>query len=165
LSVFSSQVDPHRAEGDGDAAEGSSSLNIGELWPNIDKLDEVNHGATFMGDLSGSTLLERSSSVLVARVNECANPINKRTLVDDAPRPSSALPRGHGRGRGSTRKKAAQILATAPRAISPHMRRLFVDRQYSPSTGMDQSEWEIILEELTSRGYIVKEGPDSDGGE
>jgi hypothetical protein len=29
---------------------------------------------------------------------------------------------------------------------------------------MDQSEWEIILEELTYMGYIVKE-PDSDGGE
>jgi hypothetical protein len=47
-------------------------------------------------------------------------------------------------------------------AISPRMRRSFVDRQYSPSTGMDQSEWEIILEELTRMGYIVKKKPDSD---
>jgi hypothetical protein len=31
LSVFSSQVDPHRAEGAGDAPEGSSRLSIGEL--------------------------------------------------------------------------------------------------------------------------------------
>jgi hypothetical protein len=45
------------------------------------------------------------------------------------------------------------------------MQRSFVDRQYSTSTGMDQSEWEIILEELTYMGYIVKEEPDSDGGE
>jgi hypothetical protein len=36
------------------------------------------------------------------------------------------------------------------------MQRLFVDRQYSPSTGMGLSEWEIILEELTRMGYIVK---------
>jgi hypothetical protein len=30
---------------------------------------------------------------------------------------------------------------------------------------MDQSEWKIILEELTHMGYIVKREPDSDGGE
>jgi hypothetical protein len=140
LSIFCSQVDPHRAEGDGDAAKGSSSSSIRELWPNIDKLDEENHGATFVGDLSGSTLCERSSSTLVVRVNERANPTNKRTLVDHAPGPSSALPRGRGSGRGSMRKKAPLILAATPRAISPHMRRSFMDRQYSPSTDMDQRE-------------------------
>jgi hypothetical protein len=139
LSVFSSQVDPHRAEGGGDVAEGSSSPSIGELWPDIDKLDEVNRRATFVGDLPGSTLHEQSVSALVARVDERANPAN-RTLVDDAPGPSSAPPRGRGRGRGFTREKATQILAAAPGAISPHMQRLFVDRQYSPSTGMDRSE-------------------------
>jgi hypothetical protein len=40
-----------------------------------------------------------------------------------------------------------------------------VDRQYSPSTDMDRSEWEIILEELTHMGYIIKKEPDSDSGE
>jgi hypothetical protein len=40
-----------------------------------------------------------------------------------------------------------------------------VDRQYSSSIDMDQSEWKIILEELTRMGYIVKREPDSDGGE
>jgi hypothetical protein len=30
---------------------------------------------------------------------------------------------------------------------------------------MDQSEWEIILEELTGMGYIVKREPDCDDGE
>jgi hypothetical protein len=40
-----------------------------------------------------------------------------------------------------------------------------VDRQYSPLTGMDWSEWEIILEELTRMGYIVKKESESDGGE
>jgi hypothetical protein len=30
---------------------------------------------------------------------------------------------------------------------------------------MNQSEWEIISEELTRMGYIVKREPDSDGGE
>jgi hypothetical protein len=34
-----------------------------------------------------------------------------------------------------------------------------VDRQYLPLTGMYRSEWEIILEELTRMGYIVKQEP------
>jgi hypothetical protein len=63
------------------------------------------------------------------------------------------------------RNKAARILSAAPGAVSPRMQRSFVDRQYSPSTDMDQSEWEIILEELTRMGYIIKKEPDSDGGE
>jgi hypothetical protein len=30
---------------------------------------------------------------------------------------------------------------------------------------MDLSEWEIILDELTRMGYILKKEPDSDGNE
>jgi hypothetical protein len=72
---------------------------------------------------------------------------------------------GGARGWGSARNKAARILFATLGAISPRMWRSFVDRQYSPSTGIDRSEWEIILEELTHMGYIVKEEPESDGGE
>jgi hypothetical protein len=68
-----------------------------------------------------------------------------------------------GRGKGSTKKKASQILSTTPGAISPRMRRSFVDRQYSHLTGMDRREWEIILDQLIHMGYIVKKEPDSDG--
>jgi hypothetical protein len=39
------------------------------------------------------------------------------------------------------------------------IRRSFVDRQYSPSTSMDRSEWEINLEELTRTGFLVKLEP------
>jgi hypothetical protein len=39
------------------------------------------------------------------------------------------------------------------------MRWSFIDRKYSPSTGMDQSEWEINLEELTRMGLILKKEP------
>jgi hypothetical protein len=59
------------------------------------------------------------------------------------------------------RSKATWILSDAPEAILPHMRS-FVDRQYSPSTSMDQSEWKIILEDLTHMGYIVTEQPVSE---
>jgi hypothetical protein len=56
------------------------------------------------------------------------------------------------------REVMAEALREArPRARLPHMRRTFVDRQYLPSTGMDRSKWEIILEELTRMGYIVKQ--------
>jgi hypothetical protein len=44
------------------------------------------------------------------------------------------------------RRDAARILSAAPGAISLHMQRSFVDRQYSASTGMGLSEWEVILD-------------------
>jgi hypothetical protein len=52
-------------------------------------------------------------------------------------------------------------LSATPGAISPQMRRLFVDRRYSPLTDMGLSEWEVILDELIRMGYIVKDEPDS----
>jgi hypothetical protein len=69
---------------------------------------------------------------------------SRGTSVSEVLGPSSAPQRGC--GGSSVKNKVAQIFANAPRAILPRMRRSFVDRQYSPSTGMDQSEWKIILE-------------------
>jgi hypothetical protein len=60
------------------------------------------------------------------------------------------------------KNKAAQILADISGAISPWMRRSFVDRKYSPSTGMDRSELEIILEVLIRMGFLVKHEPVSE---
>jgi hypothetical protein len=64
-----------------------------------------------------------------------ATPASRQALVNDAPRPSTAPPRGY--GECSTRNKVVRILSEAPRAISPRMRRSFIDRQYSPLTNMD----------------------------
>jgi hypothetical protein len=75
--------------------------------------------------------------------------------------PSSAPPRGY--GASSVKNNAVRILADAPGAISPCMRRSFVDRRYSPSIGMDRSKWEIILEEIIHMGFIVKQEPVSEG--
>jgi hypothetical protein len=50
-----------------------------------------------------------------------------------------------------------RILSAAPRAIFHRMCRSFVDRQYSPSTGMGLSEWVVTLDELIHMGYILKE--------
>jgi hypothetical protein len=38
----------------------------------------------------------------------------------------------------------------------PHIRNSFLEKRYSPSTGMDRSEWEIILEQLLVMGLDVK---------
>jgi hypothetical protein len=76
-----------------------------KLLPIVPKLDEANHGATLVGYLSGGTLHKSISSPSVARVNERTSPVNKKTLIDDAPGPSSAPPRGRGCDKGSARKK------------------------------------------------------------
>jgi hypothetical protein len=41
--------------------------------------------------------------------------------------------------------------------LSPHVRRSFIERRYSPSTGLFRNHWEIILEQLLAMGLIVKE--------
>jgi hypothetical protein len=128
------------------------------LWPDIDKLDEINRAGTSIGGLPGGMLHEQRSVPLVTGTSKNTKPATKRASLDGAPGPSTAPPRGY--GRGSMRNKAVQIMSTASGAISPRMKRSFVDRQYSSSTGMDQSEWEIVLEELTHMGYIVKKESD-----
>jgi hypothetical protein len=87
---------------------------------------------------------------------------NKDSLTDIA---GTSSIRSRNREGGSTRWDAVRILSAAPGAISPCMRRSFVDRRYSPLTGMSLSEWEVILDELIRMGYIVKEEPDSDHNE
>jgi hypothetical protein len=163
LSIFSSRANSQRDEGTGAMPERSLSASIGELWPDIDKLDEINSGRASIENVPGNVLHDQSSMPLVVRTNENVRLVVKRTMVDDAPGQSTTLLGG--RGRGSTKKKVTWILSTAPKAISPRMRRSFIDRQYSPSIDMDRSEWEIILEELTRMGYIVKKESESDGGE
>jgi hypothetical protein len=83
--------------------------------------------------------------------------------VGEVPGPSYAPPRGY--GAGSVKNKAERILLDAKGAILLRMRQSFIDRQYSPSTGMDQNEWKIILEEPMCIGLIVKKEPISDRDE
>jgi hypothetical protein len=82
-------------------------------------------------------------------------------MIDGALSSSSAPSRGC--GGGSVKNKVSRILANPSRVISPRKRHSFLDRQYSPSTGMDQSEWEIILEELIHMGLLVKQESVSEG--
>jgi hypothetical protein len=150
LSIFSSRADPQRVEGVEVTPEGSSSMSIGELWPDIDKLDEIHHGGVSAVNIPEVVLREKKSRESVEKTNKHARRRGKGALLNNAPRPSNVLAKGH--EKGSVKKKATHILSGAPGAISPRMRRSFVNMQYSPSISMGLSEWEIILEELTRMG-------------
>jgi hypothetical protein len=89
--------------------------------------------------------------------NEGNSCIDQKPPMHGAPGSSFVLPRGC--GGGSVKNKVARIIANASGAISPRMRHSFVDRQYWPSSNMDWSEWEIILEELTRMGLFVTQEP------
>jgi hypothetical protein len=102
---------------------GSSSISIRELWPSIDQLDEAGQASHSLVNFRGSK-----------GTGEGTSRAARGASVDEASSSSSALPRDC--GGGSVKSKVVRILSNAIRAISPHMRRSFVDRQYSPSTGM-----------------------------
>jgi hypothetical protein len=134
-----------------------SSASIGELWLDVDKLDGAAQEGASMWSYRQSLPPGPSSGRSNRGTEDDAMHATGRALLDDALRPSFALPRGY--GGGSVRNKAMRILSDAPGVVSPCMRRSFVDRRYLPSTSMDPSEWEIILEECTHMGYIVKQEP------
>jgi hypothetical protein len=154
LSIFSSIADYQRDEGAGAAPRRASSASIGKLWPDIDELDEISREGTSVGGHQGGVPPEQGSAPSIMGTGSGVLAVAKRASTTGAPGPSSVVPRSC--GRGSARDRAAWILSDILGAIAPRMRRSFVDRQYSTSTGMDRSEWENILDELTHMGYIVK---------
>jgi hypothetical protein len=87
-------------------------VSIGELWPDIDKLDEINSGGASVKSIPGNVPHNQSSLPSVVRTNENVRLAAKRVMVDDVPGPSTAPPRG--RGRGSAKNKATWILSAAP---------------------------------------------------
>jgi hypothetical protein len=159
LSIFSSGAGPGCAE-IVEVASGGSSLSIGELWPDIDKLDKIRREDTSVVHTHDAALRGRKSIASAEKADRHSRYSGKKALLSDAAGPPNIKSKGH---RSSfANRKAVQILSTAPRMILPHMRRSFVDRRYSPSTGMGVSEWEIILVELIHMRYIVKKEHDSD---
>jgi hypothetical protein len=94
--------------------------------------------------VGGETSHSRADPQGSRRKGEGSLCVDQRAMTDGILGSSFAPPCGC--GGGSVKNKAVWILANAFGAISPLMRHSFVDRKYSPSTGMDQSEWEIILE-------------------
>jgi hypothetical protein len=162
LSIFSSRAHPEGAEIVAVESEGSS-LSIGELWPDIDKLDEIGHEDASVVHTHDVSVHGRKSIASAKKVGRCSRCKGNKVLLKDAPMPSNI--KSKDRRSFSTKREAGLILSAAPGTISLHMRRSFVDRRYSPSIGMCLSEWEVILDELTHMGYIVKEEPTSDNDE
>jgi hypothetical protein len=73
--------------------------------------------------------------------------------------PRSASARGH--GRKSTKAMADQALIDIGAGTSDELplviRQSFKDGRYSPSTGMEEIEWQIMLEQFVASGVVVKD--------
>jgi hypothetical protein len=69
LSVFSSGAGSPHAEGVGSTPTGLS-LSIGELWPDMDKLDEINHQDTFAVHIHEVALRNSESLALTKKTNK-----------------------------------------------------------------------------------------------
>jgi hypothetical protein len=88
------------------------------------------------------------------KIKESTRDAAKGAALKQALGRSFALKKGCG---GSSAKgKATRILATSFSDISLCIKRSFAERRYSPSTGIDRSKWEIILEQHLIMGLIVK---------
>jgi hypothetical protein len=135
VSIFSSKASSQHDEGTRAAPGGSSSASIGELWHDIDELDGIGCEGTSSRGHQGGAPCGWGFVPSIRGAGGSVTPASRQALVNDAPRPSTAPPRGY--GECSTRNKVMRILSEAPRAISPRMRRSFIDRQYSPLTNMD----------------------------
>jgi hypothetical protein len=134
---FFSKAGSHLDEGAGAAPGGSSSVSVGELWLGIDQLDEVGPEGTsavlVQDQRRNPPLHSRAGPQGLRELDEVSSRANQGISGS-----SSTLPCGC--GGDSEKNKVARILVDASRAISPQMRHPFVDRQYSPSTGMDRSK-------------------------
>jgi hypothetical protein len=77
--------------------------------------------------------------------------------VQRAP-PSSSV---RGRGRKSTTVVAEWVLVNVEAGASDELplviRQSFKDGQYSPSTGMEEVEWQIMLEQFIASGVVIKD--------
>jgi hypothetical protein len=106
LSFFSLKAASHHNENAGAVPRGSWSLSIGELWPNINQLDETGREGTSMvaaqGPPIGPVLRSHMDFRGLERAGDGTSCVARRASVDEALGPSSAPPRGCG---GSSTKK------------------------------------------------------------
>jgi hypothetical protein len=81
----------------------------------------------------------------------------RKTGTSQAPR--SASVRGH--GRKSVKAMADQALidigAETSDELSLVIRQSFKDGRYSPSTRMEEIEWQIMLKQFVASGVVVKD--------
>jgi hypothetical protein len=125
-------------------------MSIGDLWPKINSSHGVDHEGAF--GTATRNQLEASTSRPLSGVRGL-----KKRKITKGGRDATATAPPRSCGGGSAKSKAARILTDASEYISPHIKRSFVKRRYSPSTSMDWRECEIILEQLIIMGYVVKQ--------
>jgi hypothetical protein len=162
LPISSSRANSEAAEVVAATRE-DSSPSIGELWPDIDKLDDSSCEDTSVVRARDASIHGKRLAASNGNTSKCSRREGNKDSLTNVAGMSSIRSRNH--EGGSTRRDVARILSAAPGAISLCMRRSFIDRRYSPSTGMGLSEWEVILDELIRMGYIVKEEPNSNHNE
>jgi hypothetical protein len=85
-----------------EAASGGSCLSIGELWPNIDKLYEIQHGDNSVMHAYDILVRGKKSTTSVEKAHKCSRHEGKKALLKDVPGTSNVKSKGHG---GSSAKK------------------------------------------------------------
>jgi hypothetical protein len=97
LSIFSSGAECQCAK--------VSSPSIGELWLDIDKLDEVNREGASAAHNSGVVSHDKALLTLVEKTCTRSKRRRKIALLSDAPEPCKVKCKGH--RKNSSKKKAA----------------------------------------------------------
>jgi hypothetical protein len=118
MSVFSSGADPKCAAVAKVASE-VSSPSIGELWPDIDKLDEIQREDAFVVRTHVVLVHGRNVIASAEKADWCSRCSGDKALLSDAPEPSNIKLKG--RICGSVRTKVVRILSATLGAISPCM--------------------------------------------
>jgi hypothetical protein len=142
LSMFSSKAGSHCDEGTGAMHGESSGVSIGDLWSKIDNLDEAGREGT-------STTTTWSYREVPASHPRPSSGGSKRIVRDDVV---------HVAEKASLDEAPGAIVCSTKRLRWSHCEK----KSCADFTVKDQTEWEIILEELIRMGYIVNEKPVSE---
>jgi hypothetical protein len=146
------------------ALGGSSSVSIDDLWPEINSVEGVGCVVATMtatcGHLDASASCPMSDTGATTKGTTVAGSKDLRNDSGFRQASEQVLDLKKNRGCGSVKDKVVKILAASEAGtfgdLPPRTRDSFLERRYSPSTGMESNEWEIILEQLLVMGLIVK---------
>jgi hypothetical protein len=125
LSIFSSRANSEGAEVV-TATREDSSPSIGELWPNIDKLDDPLCKGTSVVHARNALICGKRLAASIGNTSKHSRRKgNKDSLTHITGTSNMRSKRHEG---GFAKSGIAWIFSAAPGAISPCMRRSFVDR-------------------------------------
>jgi hypothetical protein len=170
LSLFSSEADSTHGVG-GLALSESSTVSINDDWPEASVAVESfrcegDLAITDHGHIEASVSHHLSSSVNKSKKRKKTT--RRCSTSGGAPRQTSSLQRPplqgsasqNSRGHGSAKAKDRKILldseAGTSGALPRRIQSSFLEGRYTPSTGMDISEWQVIFEQFVDMGIIIK---------